>query len=97
MIFDDEPDKAYKASIYNYIGINQTDLRPVGKISVTFECQPFAESLDYLQVTETVIDNPDNIPLSVNGTANTGCIITIKNIGNTDIKDIVLTRKAEVK
>lgn len=97
LIFDDEPDKAYYASVYSYVGIDQIELKPVGTISVTFECQPFAESLDYLQVNKAVTTNPDNIPLTINGTADTGCIITIKNTGTTNISNISITRKAVIE
>ena len=42
LIFDDEPDKYYMATIYEYIGIEQLHLLPYGGSEVTFECEPFA-------------------------------------------------------
>lgn len=97
LIFDDEPDKAYQASLYNYVGIEQVQLLPMGILSVVFECQPFAESLEYRQVNvPSITTKPYNVPLNVNGTSETCCIITIKNTGTTNISNITLRRKAKV-
>ncbi|NLY46803.1 MAG: hypothetical protein GX053_12580 [Tissierella sp.] len=95
LVFDDEPDKAYQAKVYANIDIEE--IRAYGKARVTFECQPFAESLEYRQVNIPNITNkPRDIPLNVSGTSETGCIITIKNNGTTNINNIVITRKAGV-
>lgn len=40
LIFDDEPDKAYKAKVYNNIDIEE--IAAYGKSKATFTCQPFA-------------------------------------------------------
>ena len=46
---------------------------------MTFECQPFAESLEYQGVnTPHITTQTKEISLTVNGTVETGCIITIK-------------------
>lgn len=42
LIFDDEPDKYYLASIYSPSGIKQLPLSPRGIVGISFECQPFA-------------------------------------------------------
>ena len=97
LIFDDEPDKAYDAAVYNYVGLEQIDLLPAGLLEVTFECQPFAESLEYRQVyVPSITTKPFNVKVNVAGTAETGCIITIKNIGQTNIEGIIITRKVAI-
>lgn len=65
LIFDDEPDKAYQASVNEYIGINPyieedyvIEAFAAGTIRVVFECQPFAESLEYRQVNIPSITAP---------------------------------------
>ena len=97
LIFDDESDKAYQASVYSYVGIDQIESLPGGTLEVVFECQPFAESLDYKQVyTPDITTNTKEIPVTVSGTAETGCIITIKNTGTTNITGISIRRKAAI-
>lgn len=97
LIFDDETDKAYDAAVYNYVGIEQIELLPVGLLEVTFECQPFAESLEYRQVNiPSITTKPYDVQVDVAGTSETCCIITIKNIGETDIEGIIITRKAAI-
>lgn len=111
LIFDDEPDKAYQARVYEGINIEQIATRGIS--TVIFECQPFAESLEYKQVNvpsiatmpyeihlyDTIIDEEteeETKASKVEGTSETCCIITIKNIGTTDINDITITRKVEI-
>lgn len=95
LVFDDEPDKAYQAKVYTNIDIEE--IASYGLSQVTFECQPFAESLAYRQVNiPGIITKPYNVPLVVNGTSETCCIITIKNTGTTNISGINLRRKAKV-
>ena len=97
LVFDDEPDKAYDAAVYGYVGIEQLELLPAGLLTVTFECQPFAESLEYRQVNvPSITTKPYDIAVDVAGTSETCCIITIKNIGNSDIEGIIITRKAAI-
>lgn len=48
LIFDDEPDKYYYASIYDGVGLEQMNLLPVGGAEITFEAMPFAYRLDDL-------------------------------------------------
>ena len=98
LIFDDEPDKLYNASVYEAISIQQIyECLPVGELDVVFECQPFAESLEYRGVNiPHVTTKLREIPITVNGTAETGCIITIKNVGSTAVTGISVRRKVEV-
>lgn len=96
LIFDDEPDKAYEAAVYDYIGLAQINLLPAGTLTVTFECQPFAESLDYRQVNREITANNAEVPAEVYGSAEAPCIITIKNVGSADIRNIIIRRKAAI-
>ncbi len=95
LVFDDEPDKAYQAKVYNNIDIEE--IAAYGKSMVTFECQPFAESLEYRQVNvSSITGNAHEIKVNVSGTAETCCIITIKNNGTSDINNITLIRKVAI-
>lgn len=92
LIFDDEPDKAYTASID--AGLSLTNLMRWGQCELTFNCQPFAESVQYLTATKDMTENNDSLAVNISGTQDTPCIITIKNIGTTDITGITVQRKA---
>lgn len=95
LVFDDEPDKAYQAKVYSNIDIEQIATR--GIAVVVFECQPFAESLEYRQVNiPSITTSPYEVPVQVNGTSETGCIITIKNTGATSISGITIRRKVAI-
>lgn len=95
LIFDDEPDKAYEATVYSAIGIDQLELQPRGVVEVQFECQPFAVS------TEThkhVVDGQGEITTAITnvGNATTCGRIVIRNTGDEPITDIYITRKAVI-
>jgi predicted phage tail component-like protein len=94
LIFDDEQGKAYRAKIYQPLSLN--NLVTFGETSVPFECAPFAESPLYNQITETFGDKPHSTHVATGGTQDTPCIIYIKNIGTTNMTNIVITRKAGV-
>lgn len=96
LIFDDEQDKAYQASVYGYVGIEQIKLLPMGTFNVIFECQPFAESINYKQENKEITTNNYEIQVNAEGTAEACCIITIKNLGNEIIDDITITRKVAI-
>ena len=46
LIFDDESDKFYLAKVYDEVSLVVEDLLEFGKATVTFECQPFAYSVN---------------------------------------------------
>lgn len=96
LVFDDESDKAYNASLYSPVGINQIQSLAAGRATVIFECQPFAESLQYNQVNQNITQNAVSIPINIDGTAEAPCIITIKNNGLNTINSITITRKAAI-
>jgi predicted phage tail component-like protein len=93
LIFDDEPDKAYKAKVYQPLNLSQ--LGSVGESTVTFDCQPFAESRHLSQFTDSITSFQHTTLFEVGGTQDTPCIIIIRNTGTTDLQDIRLVRKAE--
>lgn len=92
LIFDDEPDKAYTASID--AGLSLTNLMRWGQCELTFNCQPFAQSVQYVTETKDMTENNDSLTANISGTQDTPCIITIKNIGTTNITGITVQRKA---
>ncbi len=92
LIFDDEPDKAYDAKVYDAIDTEQ--LIRCKRASVTFECQPFATSINYFQNNYTNVGNGTEMQITSKGTQPTACIIIIKNISATNINNIVITRRA---
>jgi len=94
LIFDDEPNLAYDAIVYDYASISQFVGLPAGVIDITFECQPFAEDVDYKQSVTSVAASPTNISITSAGTQDAPCLIYIKNTGSTNITAINLTRKA---
>jgi predicted phage tail component-like protein len=90
LIFDDEPDKAYQAKVVE--GISITQIVKCGECQVVFDCQPFAEAIDYDRVLATVTQNGQEITLNNVGTQRTPCRIIITNTGPGNITDIILTR-----
>jgi len=96
LIFDDEPDKVYNATLKKYVGLEQIELLSIGECVITFECQPFAEDIHYNQFYVESSQN-DSFFISSSGLENTPCIIKIKNTGNTDLTNIKIIRKAGVE
>lgn len=93
LIFDDEPTKAYEASVYDAIDLDQWDLMSKGEASVTFECQPFALSKDLNRKIESGTSRVD-FTIKNSGNANTCGEFIIKNTGNTNITKLTIIRKA---
>ena len=65
LIFDDEPDLYYEASVYNSIPLEQATKN--GIFTVVFECQPFAHS-EMNRVTSPIVTTSHNMILINNGT-----------------------------
>lgn len=93
LIFDDEPDKAYQAQVTDGISISQ--LTVWGECDISFDCQPFAESINYITTLKEITAQKDDVDLTVQGTQDTPCIIILKNTGTTNISGIKITRKAD--
>ncbi|WP_027309424.1 distal tail protein Dit [Caloramator sp. ALD01] len=63
LIFSDEPDKYYKATVYSAFNI-EIALQKLGQFIVLFDCQPFAYAVNNNLITLTApgnINNPGNI------------------------------------
>ena len=92
LYFDDEPDKAYDAVVYQAVDTEQ--LIRAKRAPVIFECQPFAKTINFLQSVNPNTGNGDMIPIYSNGTQSTPAIITIRNTGSTGINNIRIIRGA---
>ncbi|MGI5949111.1 distal tail protein Dit [Peptoniphilus sp.] len=95
LIFDDEPDKAYEASVYSAVGIDQLALQPRGTLDIEFECQPFAVSRELNRILK---DGQSTTKVNVEnkGNVKTCGTFIIKNTGTSDITSIRLTRKVVI-
>ena len=88
VIFDDEPEKAYSAKVIDGIGIEQ--IAVTGHCSVTFLCEPFAESIGYNQKAVQSVSLPDTVTINVKGTQETDGLIYITARGT--ITNLTVTR-----
>ena len=86
LIFDDEPEKAYSAKVIDGIGIEQ--IAVTGHCSVTFLCEPFAESIGYNQKAVQSVSLPDTVTINVKGTQETDGLITARGT----ITNLTVTR-----
>lgn len=91
LIFDDEPDKAYRAKVYHNIDIEE--IGAYGKSKVTFTCQPFAymvvDTGDDLTWNEANFPWTTDIPWNMNEnykfTATSNRTFTFDNPGTKEI------------
>lgn len=88
LVFDDEPDKMYVAKVADSVSLEQ--VVRTGTMEVTFLCQPYAESIDYRQITELQQALPIKITPDIQGSQETPCIIRIH--ADTDVSSLVITR-----
>ncbi|MDY2986138.1 MAG: phage tail family protein [Peptoniphilus sp.] len=95
LIFDDEPGKAYEASVYSAVGIEQLALQPRGTMEIEFECQPFAVSTDLNRITK-LGKNETNISIKNKGNVKTCGTFIIKNTGSTNVTSLRITRKVVI-
>ena len=84
LVFDDEPEKAYTASVDSGVNLNQ--MMTWGECELTFNCQPFA----YAATKEEVITDGVNV-LDYKGTAEAPCRIIIENPNKYAVSNIVIT------
>lgn len=92
LIFDDEPEKAYEASVYSAVGIDQLLLQPRGVMEIEFECQPFATSTD-LRREQATGGRTTRFEIENKGNMLTCGTFVIKNMGRTNITKIKILRK----
>ena len=95
LIFDDEPDKAYEASVYSAVGIEQLALQPRGTLDIEFECQSFAVSKDLNRIL-TDGSRITNVTVPNRGNVKTCGTFIIKNTGTSNITSIRITRKVVI-
>lgn len=95
LIFDDEPDKAYDASVYNAVGIDQLALQPRGTLDIEFECQPFAVSKGLNRILKSG-GQSTTVQIKSLGNVKTCGTFIIKNTGNSDITSLRITRKVVI-
>lgn len=88
LVFDDEPDKAYTAKVVE--AVDMDEVVRTGTMEVTFLCQPYAESIDYQQLTVFQQSLPVKITPNILGSQENPCIIRIH--ADTDISSFVITR-----
>lgn len=88
LVFDDEPEKAYSGKVINGISIEQ--IAVTGHCEVTFQCSPFAESLEYNQHVVNNTTLPHSEPVEVRGTQETDCLVYIT--ARDKITDLTVTR-----
>jgi predicted phage tail component-like protein len=93
LIFDDEPDKAYTAQIIEGVSIEQAV--KTGRSDISFDCVPFAMSIQYNQINEESKALPYTIAAEVDGTQETPCLIYVT--AKTEIYGITITRNQEEK
>ena len=92
LIFADEPDKEYIASVPDSTEIAETLV--FGKATIKFSCQPFARSVEYNQIASYEVPLTHTDTVTVSGTQETPCIINIT--AKSDIKDITINYTKEV-
>ena len=90
--FDDEPDKAYDAVVYEAVDTDQ--IIRTKRASIIFECQPFAKSIHFLQSVHNGVSSGHIMKIFSNGTVSTPVRIIITNTGNTSTDNIVIRRRA---
>jgi len=92
LFFDDEPQRAYDATIY--ATIDAEELVVAKRASVIFECQPFAKSISPLQSLNHNIASGNQINIFSHGTHPTPGIFILRNTGTVAINNIVITRRS---
>lgn len=92
LIFDDEPDKYYTARLVE--SPTPEEIINIGKATLVFECQPFAEDIDLSEQESGSVNLPHTETVTVSGTADTPCVIYIT--AGTAITDLTIERKAIV-
>ena len=90
--FDDEPDKAYDAVVYEAVDTDQ--IIRTKRASVIFECQPFAKSIHFLQSVHNGVSSGHVMNIFSNGTVQTPARIIISNTGAINTNNIVIKRRA---
>lgn len=81
-----EPDKYYIAELYNEAEVLDFPLEMFREFTLDFICDPFA-----YRTAVTLPLKAGMNPIAYRGTAETPCVIVLRNDGETDIQNITLT------
>lgn len=93
LVFDDEPDKQYNARITE--GINIGQIAKSGSCFISFDCQPFAESLVYRQQQTMDAVLPHTEAPEIRGTQPSPCLIYVT--AKSPITTLTITKISEKK
>ena len=85
LTFDDEKDKSYQASVYDFVGLEQIQVQPKGLFNISFDCQPFAMS----EPKTIAIQNGVNL-IDYKGTVKSPTKILIENTSTTSAVNITV-------
>lgn len=86
LTFWDEPDKYYIAELFDPTEIDNIADRLWLEFTLTFTCEPFA----YGETISQPITDGQN-PISYKGTAESDCVIIIRNRSNSSLSNITIT------
>lgn len=92
LVFDDEPDKAYDAVVYDEIDTDQ--IIRTKRATVVFECQPFASTINFLQSINPGVTRGHTVDIDSRGTQATPGIVILQNTGTVPITSITIIRRA---
>ena len=94
LIFDDDPDIEYDATVYTAVNLEQLNLLPLGLCTITIEAQPFGQSRNFNRVHGDISASGEVLAVDVAGIS--ACaIVTVKNMGNKPIKGIKIQKKGD--
>lgn len=82
----DEPDKFYIGELYDPAEITDYFDEALREFTLTFVCEPFS----YGRTVTLPIHSGEN-PIRYQGTAETPCVIVLRNLSDTDAANITLT------
>lgn len=93
LIFDDNPDVYYKASLWTNIDLSEMLFEK--QLTLEFTVYPFAFSQNQ-QVTATLATSGNSLTVQVGGTAPTPCRIIITNNGQNTLTNLMVMRSSIV-
>jgi len=93
LYFDDEPERAYDAVIYE--AVNTDQIIRAKRARIVFECQPFAKSRTFRQSINPGILHGHTLNIDSQGTQPTHTsIVILQNTGTVAVNNITITRRA---
>ncbi|MCL1999137.1 MAG: phage tail family protein [Turicibacter sp.] len=92
LYFDDEPDLAYNATIFE--PVDAEEIITAKRATLNFTAQPFARSINFFQSNHNAVRSGVRMDVYTNGTQRAPCIIMLRNAGGSNITAVKFTRKA---